>query len=172
MARESKNFCEVKEIADLFGVSVRRVQQLTQEGIIKTTQTPNGKRYDKNATVKVYIKYLSDKAYGRDQTKKESDLKAEKMAAEIELKNTQNEMQKLRHDIYSGKYIKVEQVKADYQQFMIILKRLLLSIPSRVAGQLNGLIEPSVVRQIEHEIDSDIKNTMESFVVSGVSDSE
>ena len=170
MSRESKNFCKTDVIADLFGVTVRRVQQLTQDGIIKTVSTPSGNRYDINATVKAYISYLSDKAYGREKTKKESELKAEKMQAEIELKNTQNEMQQLKMDITNGKYIKVEQARSDYQQFLVILRRLLLSIPSRVAGQLNGIVDPSTVRIIENDIDADIKTTMQSFVIAGVSE--
>jgi hypothetical protein len=75
-------------------------------------------------------------------------------------------------DITNGKYIKVEQARSDYQQFLVILRRLLLSIPSRVAGQLNGIVDPSTVRIIENDIDADIKTTMQSFVVAGVSDEE
>ena len=55
-------------IAQLFGVTVRRVQQLTQEGIISTTKIlEDGKsvrRYDLVPTIQAYVKYLSDKAYG------------------------------------------------------------------------------------------------------------
>lgn len=166
----SKNFVKTDIIADMFGVSVRRVQQLTQEGIIKTIDTPSGKRYDMNATIKSYISYLSNKAYGREKTDKESELKAQKMQAEIELKKVQQEMQQMKIDISNGKYIKVEQAKADYQKFIVVLRRLLLSVPSRVAGYLNGQIDPSAVRVIESEIENDIKTTMQSFIVSGVSD--
>lgn len=170
MSRESKNYCRVEVIADLFGVSVRRVQQLTQDGTIKSINTPNGKRYDMNSTVKAYIKFLSDKAYGRGEKVQEGALKIEKMEADIELKKTQNELHQLRVDIMDGKYIKIEQAKADYSKFMVVLKRLLVSIPSRVAGCLNGQVDPSVIRVIESDIDSDIKNTLQSFIVAGVTD--
>ena len=172
MVRESKNYWKTDKVAELFGITPRRVQQLTKDGVIKTVSTPNGNRYDIYSTVKDYISYLSDKAYGREKSKKESELKAEKMQAEIELKNTQNEMQQLKMDITNGKYIKVEQAKSDYQQFLVILRRLLLSIPSRVAGYMNGRIDPSTVRLIESDIDADIKTTMQNFVIAGVSDEE
>ena len=34
----------VEIIAQLFGVTVRRIQQLTQEGILPTTETAEGRR--------------------------------------------------------------------------------------------------------------------------------
>ena len=38
MSENKGNFQRTETIAQLFGVSVRRIQQLTQEGIIKTTK--------------------------------------------------------------------------------------------------------------------------------------
>lgn len=80
MSENKGNFQRTETIAQLFGVSVRRIQQLTQEGIIKTTKIideESGKtvrRYDLVPTIQSYIKYLSDKAYGNNivQTKKSS----------------------------------------------------------------------------------------------------
>ena len=36
----------VEIIAQLFGVTVRRIQQLTQEGVLPTTETVDGRRYE------------------------------------------------------------------------------------------------------------------------------
>ena len=80
MSENKGNFQRTETIAQLFGVSVRRIQQLTQEGIIKTTKIideESGKtvrRYDLVPTIQSYIKYLSDKAYESSivQTKKSS----------------------------------------------------------------------------------------------------
>ena len=60
-----KGYYKVDVIANLFGVSVRRIQQLTQEGIISTVQTSQGRRYELAPTIQKYVKYLSDKAYGK-----------------------------------------------------------------------------------------------------------
>ena len=56
-------------IAKLFGVSVRRVQQLTQEGIITTVRVGNANRYDLLPTIQRYINHLQDKAAGREAKK-------------------------------------------------------------------------------------------------------
>ena len=55
-----------KTIAAIFGVDPRRVQQLAKEGIITATKEGHANRYDLLPTIQKYIKYLSDKATGRD----------------------------------------------------------------------------------------------------------
>ena len=90
--QQQSGFYRVEVIATLFGVSVRRVQQLTQEGIIATTKTSEGNRYELAPTIQRYIKYLSDKAYGKSKSEKEMELKEQKLQAAIALKDSQGEM--------------------------------------------------------------------------------
>ena len=67
--KTSTQCVKVDVIARFFGVSVRRIQQLTQEGVINTVSVKeDGKsvrRYDLLPTIQSYIKYLSEKAYGK-----------------------------------------------------------------------------------------------------------
>ena len=116
MAEEQQNgsYYRVEVIASLFGVSVRRVQQLTQEGIISTTKTSEGNRYELAPTIQKYIQYLSEKAYGKSKSEKEMELREQKMQAEIALKESQGEMHRLKTEIASGRYIDIEEVKMDY----------------------------------------------------------
>ena len=45
-------FVKVEVIGQLFGVSVRRIQQLTQEGVIRTVEVPGqGRRYELVPTI-------------------------------------------------------------------------------------------------------------------------
>ena len=46
MAGTNMGMYRVEVIAQLFGVTVRRIQQLTQEGVLPTTDTVEGRRYD------------------------------------------------------------------------------------------------------------------------------
>ena len=86
----------VEIIAQLFGVTVRRIQQLTQEGVIRTVEVPGqGRRYELVPTIKTYIQYLSDKAYGKSKSEKEAELKEQKLQAEIALKESQGEMHRM-----------------------------------------------------------------------------
>ena len=171
---------ERKEIiAEVFNVSVRRVEQLTQEGIIKAEKIQvNGKGKNKNKTrtmtmyktlptIIEYIKYLQNQLKGKNITDRESQLKEQKLEAEIALKESQGELHRLKTDIAAGKYIYVEEVKADYNNFFTILKKFILGIPGKIAGRLNGFIDPVEVRVIEADIDKELKKMLTDFVVAG-----
>ena len=145
-------YYRVEIIAQLFGVTVRRIQQLTQEGVLPTTETVEGRRYDLVPTIQSYVKYLSDKAYGKNRSEKENELREQKMRAEIALKESQGELHRLRTDIAAGKYISVEEVILDYTRFFVTFKNFAMAIPARVADMINGYAEPVEVRRIEKAI--------------------
>lgn len=168
----SGSLYRVEVIASLFGVSVRRVQQLTQEGIIETVQTKDGRRYDLGPTVQKYIAYLSDKAYGRDQNKKETELREQKLKADIALKESQGELHQLRTAIAAGKYISVEEVQVDYSKFFVVFKKFALSIPSRVAGTISAVVDPVTARAVEKDLTREINSLLKGFVIAGKVDGE
>lgn len=96
---------ESKVIAQLFGVSVRRIQQLTQDGVLEIVHISGQRnKYDLIPTIQAYIKYLSDKAYGREAKLSETELREKKLQAEIALKESQTELHQLRTAIANGKY--------------------------------------------------------------------
>lgn len=161
-----KGYYRTEVIAQLFGVSVRRVQQLVQEGIISTVQTPEGRRFELAPTIQKYVKYLSDKAYGKSKSETEAKLKEQKLRAEVALKESQGELHRLRTEIAAGNYISVEEVKLDYSRFFISFKKFALSIPSKLAGRLSGFVDPVEVRQIENELQKEVTKLLNSFVVS------
>ena len=160
-----KGYYKVDIIANLFGVSVRRVQQLTQEGILPTVQTSQGRRYELAPTVQRYVKYLSDKAYGKSKSETEAKLKEQKLRAEVALKESQGELHRLRTEIAAGNYISVEEVKVDYSRFFISFKKFAMSIPSKLAGRLTGFVDPVEVRQLENELQKEVTKLLKSFVV-------
>ena len=165
----ANGFVRVEIIAQFFGVSVRRVQQLTQEGVIKTTSIPGeGRRYELVPTIKAYIQYLSDKAYGKSRSEKESELKEQKLQAEIALKESQGELHRMRREIAAGKYIDIEEVSLDYQKFFIVFKRFALSIPARLVSMVSDMIPPLEARRIEKEMNEEVKRMLNSFVIAGV----
>lgn len=163
-------YYRVEIIAQLFGVTVRRIQQLTQEGVLPTTETVEGRRYDLVPTIQSYVKYLSDKAYGKNRSEKENELREQKMRAEIALKESQGELHRLRTDIAAGKYISVEEVILDYTRFFVTFKNFAMAIPARVADMINGYVEPVEVRRIEKAIQGEIRRILTSFVVAGVTE--
>ena len=170
--QQQGSFYRVEVIASLFGVTVRRVQQLTQEGIIATTSTKEGRRYELGPTIQRYIKYLSDKAYGKSRSEKEMELKEQKLQAEIALKESQGEMHRLKTEIASGKYIDIEEVTMDYMRFFISFKKFALSLPSRITGRIVGYCDPVELRALEKDLNSEVTRLMDGFVVAGCTPEE
>ena len=174
---EAKGMYRVEVIAQLFGLSTRRVQQLTQDGVIKTTavletdekgHTHTVRRYDLVPTIQAYVKYLSDKAYGKaHRTDKEIELREKKMQADIALKESQGELHKLKTEIATGQYISIEEVQLDYARFFIVFKKFAMSLPARLTGMLSGQMEPADLRRCEKELASETNHLLESFVVAG-----
>lgn len=164
-------FHRVEVISQLFGVTVRRIQQLTQEGVLPTTETPEGRRYDLVPTIQRYVQYLSDKAYGKNRSEKETELREQKMKAEIALKESQGELHRLKTDIAAGKYISVEEVQLDYTRFFVTFKKFAMSLPSRLTGIVSGYMEPLEARRVEKSLQSEVQKLLEAFVVAGTTES-
>lgn len=159
---------KVDVIAALFNLSVRRIQQLTQEGVLPTVETKSGRRYELVPTIRRYVEYLSNKAYGKNKSEAEAELKQQKLKAEIDLKELQSEHRKIQNDIATGKYIGIDEVQSDYRQFFIVFKKFALGIPSKLSVRLNGLVDdPSAIRSVEAELNRDILALLNSFVVAG-----
>nr|WP_325300197.1 hypothetical protein [uncultured Dysosmobacter sp.] len=168
------NFYRTEIIAQLFGVSVRRIQQLTQDGVIQTTKVLDedghtARRYDLVPTIQKYIKYLSEKAYGKQgRSDKEMELREQKMQAEISLKESQGELHRLKTEIAAGKYISIEEVKLDYSKFFVVFKKFAMGLPQRVVGMISGNLEPTEARRIEKEVAGEVNQMLGAFVIAGI----
>jgi hypothetical protein len=127
------------------------------------------RRYDLVPTIQKYVKYLSEKAYGKSgRTDKEIELREQKMQADIALKESQGELHRLKTAIAAGDYISIEEVKIDYAKFFVVFKKFAMSLPARVSGMLAGQLEPLESRRVEKEISSEISSLLNSFVVAGI----
>lgn len=168
MAETTGQFVKVEVIANIFGVTVRRIQQITQEGIIKTTSVPGkGRCYELVPTIKTYIQYLSNKAYGKGRSEKEMELKQQKLEAEIALKESQGEIHRIKADIAAGRYIDVDEVSLDYQKFFAVFKRFAMGMPSRLVSIVSDSLEPMEARRAEKEMGREVKRMLRGFVAAG-----
>ena len=166
--KKEGNLYRTEIIAQLFGLTVRRIQQLTQEGILKTVPDGHGsRRYDLVPTIQAYVKYLSEKAYGRARSEKELELKEQKLKAEVALKESQGELHRLRTEIASKKFISVEEVIYDYSKFFVAFKNFALALPGRLADMISGAVDPVEARRIEKELQAEVKRLLRAFVVAG-----
>ena len=136
-ATTGKNLVKVEIIAKIFQVTVRRVQQLTQESVIKTEEIKeNGRtvrRYDLMPTIMQYIKYLSDKANGREQKASVSDKEEEKLQAEVDIKKAKAKIAQLELDELEGRMHSAEDVEAMTTDLCLAVRSALLSMPGQLS---------------------------------------
>lgn len=170
---EMKGYATKDTIAQLFGLSGRRIEQLVADGVIDRVRIDGvGVRFELAPTIQKYVKYLSDKAYGKERSEAEAMLKEQKLRADVALKESQGELHRLRTEIAAGNYISVEEVKADYSRFFIVFKNFALSIPGKMAGRLAGFVDPVEIREIENDLQKEVKKLLKSFVSRAVSEQE
>lgn len=121
-------------LAQLFGVSTRRIQQLTKDGVITSSKVKGGNRYDLMTTIQRYIKYLSEKANGRE-TKSSAVLASElrKMTAEAGLKESKAGIAALELSELEGKMHRSDDVEAMVTDLVFAIRSMILALPGRLA---------------------------------------
>lgn len=136
-ATTGKNLVKVEIIAKIFQVTVRRVQQLTQEGILNTEEVVENnrklRRYDLMPTIMQYIKYLSDKANGREQKSSMADKEEEKLQAEIDIKKAKAKIAQLELDELEGRMHSAEDVESMTTDLVLAVRSALLSMPGQLS---------------------------------------
>ena len=132
----TQNLVTTKEIAQFFQVSTRRVEQLKAEGVIKGEGKPT--RYDFIPTGMAYIKYLSDKANGREKKEATAELEERKLRAEAEIKESRAAVAKMEQDELEGKLHRAEDVEAITTDHVLFLRSMLPAMPGKLAVDLGG----------------------------------
>lgn len=134
MAEGSKqNLQSSAIIGKLFGLGDRRVQQLAKEGVIPAAQTRPYK-FDLLPTVQAYIKYLSDKANGKE-TKSADTVQAEadKLRAEADLKQSKAKIAEMQLKELEGKMHRSEDVEAMTNDLVYTVRSMIMALPGRLA---------------------------------------
>ncbi|MGC0371850.1 MAG: hypothetical protein DGJ47_000551 [Rickettsiaceae bacterium] len=116
-------------IAKLLNLSVRRVQQLAKDDIIP--KSDKGK-YDLVASVRGYIKYLYERAYG--QNKETIDSHAEK----ARLLKAQAEKAELELKIMQDKYMALAEIEFLWSGMLLSFRGKILSLPTKIVHKIAG----------------------------------
>ena len=142
----AENLQSTQVIAKIFGVSTRRVEQLKTEGVIKGHGKPT--KYDLLPTIQAYIRYLSDKANGREKKETTAELEEAKLRAEVDIKAAQMELKELQ-----GKMHRAEDVEAIMTDHVLFLRSMLMAMPGKLAVDLSGThTAPEQAERVKKEI--------------------
>lgn len=166
-AMEEKNLQKVDIIAKLFQISVRRVQQLTQDGVLQTIEEKRGKhtirRYDLMPTIQAYIKYLSDKAYGREQKESVTDKEEQKLQAEVDIKKAKAKIVQLELDELEGRMHSAEDVEAMTTDLCLAVRSALLSMPGQLAVDVAEATGAAEISEIIKSTVNDILDELSRY---------
>lgn len=141
MAEINKNLQPTQVIAKIFGVSTRRIEQLKTEGIIKGEGRPT--KYDLLPTIQAYIKYLSDKANGREKKQTDSELETSKLEAESRYKTAKADMAELELRELRGELHRASDVEAITTDHVMFLRSMLMALPGALAVDLAAIDKPA-----------------------------
>lgn len=155
-------------IAQLIGRSTRRVQQLTQDGVLSTEVPPGGgaRRYRTARTIQDYMAYQEQKARENLSGSTLEELTIKKLQAEVELKESQGALHKLKTAIAEGKYLPAEQVQGDLSDFLRRLKQFADRIPARAAGTMSGYLDGAAARAMKKDLQQELDGLFEAFVAA------
>lgn len=155
-------------IAKLLGKTVRRIQQLTQEGVLETEIPPSGgaRKYRTCETVQRYVAYVEQKAHETGENSRAAELNLKKLEAEVELKESQGQLHRLKTAIAEGRYIPADQATEELADFMAAFKKFAMNIPPRMSGTLSGYADAVAVRGIEKALRKEMEQMLSAFADS------
>ena len=147
----AENLQSTQVISKIFGVSTRRVEQLKTEGIIKGQGKPT--KYDLLPTIQAYIKYLSDKANGREKKQADAQLETERLSADARIKKAKAEMAELELKELKGELHRASDVEAITADHVLFLRSMLVALPGKLAVDLAEIsTAPEAAERVKQEV--------------------
>lgn len=141
MSEKSKDgIVESNVIAKLFGVSQRRVQQLTHSGVITGRKVGNIYQYELLPTIQRYVLYLQQKAEEvENENGPSSDLQVEKLKTEIDLKKSKARIAQLEVKELEGKMHRAEDVEGMTTDLIETIHSKISDLPDILAKDIAKL---------------------------------
>ena len=161
-------------ISQMIGKTVRRIQQLTQEGILETEVPPGGgaRKYKTCETIQKYIEYVEKKAKETGENSRAAELALKKLEAEVELKESQGQMHRLKTAIAEGRYLAADHATEELTDFMASFKKFALNIPQRMAGTMTGYVDAATVRTMEKSMRKELESLLSAFADAAIVEGE
>lgn len=132
-------------VAQVLGLTVRRIQQLTQDGVLQTQ--PEGKRrvYDLPAAVQAYLQYSISREAGKDAGA--AAVERRRALAEAEIKEAKAEIATIELKELMGKMHRSEDVEQKTMELVYAIRAMLQALPGRLAMDLAAITKPAEVSE-------------------------
>ncbi len=151
-----------KTVALLFGLTVRRIQQLTQDGVLETELVGRSRKYDLAKTFQTYIAYIESKATNKASSQSDAENESRKLKAEADLKEAKAAIEKTKLAEIEGQMHRSEDVEAIITDLVFEIKSQITALPGRLAmdtARIQTAEEESIrIRDEVNEILSNLTN--------------
>lgn len=114
-------------------LTARRIQQLTQDGVLKTHDTPAGRRYNVGEATKDYIKYLRTQL-DRKASAQNDKLETDKLQAEVDIKSAKARVAELQLAELEGTMHRAEDVEAITTDLVFNIRSMLMGYAGTACG--------------------------------------
>lgn len=129
------------ELAVVLSVSVRRVQQMVQDGTLTTVE--RGK-FNLSDAVGQYIRFLTS---GQDSEEARKTERARTLA-DLQIKSSKATIEKLRAEEVRGNMHRAEDVKAMTEDLVYTIRSAIMALPGRLAVDVAAAGSPSEASEI------------------------
>lgn len=153
-------------IGELVGLSERRIQQLTRSGVLETEAPPGRKarKYRTCQTVRMYIAHVCQKAQNDAEGVAElEELGLKKLRAEVELKESQSELHRLKTAIAAGKYVDTENAGRELAGFLRSFRRFAMDMPARAVRSMPGQVDTVTAKAMEKSMRTEMEAMLNAF---------
>lgn len=131
--QEPAGYCTTAVLANLFDITSQWVGELTKNGVIRKHDTEAGPRYNVVEATRSYVKYLREKAAGRDKDDNVAEKEEERLEAEIRIKKAKAEYAELELAELQGQMHRSEDVQKMTEQLVFTIRGLVIALPGRLA---------------------------------------
>lgn len=138
-----KQEVKAKELAEITGLSARRIQQMAKDGTLHPTKK-SPLAFILDEAIQNYIAFMKLSTGDVELTKEAKDAKAKKMIYEAGIRRSQNEIQKLRLGELKGKLHRSEDVKMAFDDLVMTMRAGVLALPGRLAMNISKESDASV----------------------------
>ena len=139
---ETPGYWPTTKMAELFELTARRIQQLTLDGVLKTHDTPAGRRYNVGEATKDYIRYLRTQL-DRKASAQNDKLETDKLQAEVDIKSAKARVAELQLAELEGTMHRAEDVEAITTDLVFNIRSMLMAMPGRLAVDTAELASPA-----------------------------
>lgn len=159
-------WADADAIGELVGRSGRTIQSLARRGVLETEAPPGwkAKKYPTCKTIQRYIAHVKQEAEEKAGCASDlEELGLKKLRAEVELKESQGELHRLKTAIAAGKYVDTENAGRELAEFLRSFRQFALDMPARAVRSMPGQVDAVTAKAMERAMRTEMEAMLNTF---------